>query len=795
MAALVVGLRMLPRVREELLERLLPAWLVPATSVAGLTAAALLQLFGGRVDAAATLLRRMLVLLAPLSLAEGLSDLGEADVIALLGIVLGVGMNNLYSATVLLLMVTGGEALEDYAMDRSRQALDDVLRRRMPTTARRLRRPAQQEGRQPRQEEREEDLTAAAVVADCEEVDVVALEPGDRILLREGEVVPVDCALVAGSCVVDESALTGEGLMQEKAATSLPSSSSSSSSSSSWALPSPSSRDPSSRDLLSGSVLQSAKGTLVARATRPASESALVLMSRALAIATEEGRAPMHTRALRAAALFAPLTLFAAALSLLRLRRAGAPPAEQWRTVMSILSAATNCPLSIGVPVAMLAGMSVARQAGITVKSGEALEALSRATMVVFDKTGTLTTGKPSLAAITAIAPGLPPLLAGAAGAPAMRTAASSSGNNGSDQDGPDYRQTAALLALANAVELGSNHVVAAAIRDHVAQTNQRFGRTTIPLLPVDGATVKTVEGMGVSADVILSAGGAGESLHQPRSGNPRTAKVLFGSAAFLAEQGVDLSEAGEAGGSKSGGGTTASAVGAAGAAGTVVWGSLAGQLSENYLPILLAVDGKVHGCFFFRDALRPSARAAVSQLQRRGDVRIAILSGDRSGRLEHVAAELGIDEKLVVPCLPHEKMARVQAWRDEGETVVMVGDGVNDAPALAAASVGISMGTTALASDSADVVLLGSDDLMSVVKALDLGRTAASTATRGVVGGMGCSVLQMALAHAGVVPPFVNACLQEVVDLGAILNSLRVLLWRPQAYMCRALNVNASIN
>ena len=149
------------------------------------------------------------------------------------------------------------------------------------------------------------------------------------------------------------------------------------------------------------------------------------------------------------------------------------------------------------------------------------------------------------------------------------------------------------------------------------------------------------------------------------------------------------------------------------------------------------------------------------------------LLSGDTSGHAEVIGDAVGISE--CHRCLPHEKLAFVQALQAQGEVVIYVGDGSNDAAALACAHVGISLGVNDLASDGANVIFLR-NSLGCLVELLALARRTTRTAVLGVNVGMGCSIAQMILAAAGVFPPFVNACLQECVDLGSILNSLSLL-------------------
>jgi Cu+-exporting ATPase len=198
------------------------------------------------------------------------------------------------------------------------------------------------------------------------------------------------------------------------------------------------------------------------------------------------------------------------------------------------------------------------------------------------------------------------------------------------------------------------------------------------------------------------------------------------------------------------------------------------GSQGELYAFFSISKDNHIlsSGTFSFRDQIRPSAKALVRHL---GELNIPImmLSGDRSGHLEQVANELGIDR--FEACWPHEKALRVGTLRDEGHTVVMVGDGGNDAAALATANVGISVGAGGLAAESASVALMN-DDLENVARLIEMSRRVVKIAKNTVGYGMSLSMCQMVLAAFGIIPPFASAVGQEIIDLGAVLHSLRAL-------------------
>jgi len=637
----VALLRFVPSVRE--LHHRLEGTLVPAGCVAGLFSSWTLQAFS-RTQLSASVLRATAVFAAPGVLLEGIEDPGASDIIALAGAVLSVLLGQESAAVLLLLMVTGGEALEERVVDRAGDCVRTLIAQQHPTEA---------------------------TTVDSEDVEnerriaVKDLCPGDLIVLREGDVVPCDAAVVSGVATYDESALTGESLAQARLPTK------------------------EGEGLLSGAVLVQSEGKVIARVKRAAALSTFALMARALE-AAQENSADIEVAGKRAAALFPALTFAAAAGSF---AARGRSPKDAWATVLAMLSAATTCPLAIGVPVAFLSGISAAARHGVTVKSGVGLEALGRATMVVFDKTGTLTSGDPKVTRII--------------------------------KDASLDLTEEDLLRVVCAAQEGSNHVLARAMRERRDSHDQRL--STSPLrLRTEPGSFEAVTGMGVRARVGKWS-------------------VLSGSAALLAEHEVRLPE------------------------------EVAGR---SEMAVHVALDGQYAGTLLFSDPIRDGALELVHRLRAlKPPPRLAILSGDRSGRLAVVAEELGIDTYHC--CLPHQKAEQIQKWKREGEKVVFVGDGTNDTAALAEADVGVSVGTNALASESADIVLV-KPQLLLIDFCLRLGRCVVTTSRRGVKCGMGASIVQMACAEAGLVSALTNSFLQEIVDLSAILYSASVLVSRP---------------
>lgn len=194
--------------------------------------------------------------------------------------------------------------------------------------------------------------------------------------------------------------------------------------------------------------------------------------------------------------------------------------------------------------------------------------------------------------------------------------------------------------------------------------------------------------------------------------------------------------------------------------------------LDSGELAVYVAIDGTSAGSLVFRDEVRSNARATVDSLRTQGIRRIVMLTGDDRPTAEHVAASLDIDD-VRANCLPIDKVNAVTAITER--PVVMVGDGVNDAPVLAAADVGIAMGArgSTAASESADVVILR-DDISRVARALTVGRETVNVALQSIWVGIGLSVSLMIIAAFGILPALIGAWLQEGVDVISILWALR---------------------
>ena len=193
---------------------------------------------------------------------------------------------------------------------------------------------------------------------------------------------------------------------------------------------------------------------------------------------------------------------------------------------------------------------------------------------------------------------------------------------------------------------------------------------------------------------------------------------------------------------------------------------------------MIVAIDGHVAGVIVMADELRPDADRIVDRLRAEGIRHIAMISGDRRSVAERVGRELGVD-RVYAEQSPEDKLELVRNVRaDPGlRPVVMVGDGVNDAPALAIADLGIAMGAAGatVSSETADAVITV-DRIDRVADAIHTGRRALYIARQSVLTGMGLSLAAMAVAAAGYLPPIAGALLQEAIDLAVILNALRAL-------------------
>jgi P-type E1-E2 ATPase len=205
---------------------------------------------------------------------------------------------------------------------------------------------------------------------------------------------------------------------------------------------------------------------------------------------------------------------------------------------------------------------------------------------------------------------------------------------------------------------------------------------------------------------------------------------------------------------------------------------SLAGSHGSGEARVLVGVDGRIAGTIVMADELRPDADRIVERLRAEGVRHVAMLSGDRRSVAERIGAELGVD-RVYAEQSPDDKLEVVRSIRaDAGlRPVIMVGDGVNDAPALALADLGVAMGVAGatVSSETADAVVTV-DRVDRVADAVHIGRRALHIARQSVIAGMVLSIGAMGVAAAGHLPPVAGALFQEVVDLAVILNALRAL-------------------
>jgi P-type Cu+ transporter len=549
------------------------------------------------------------------------------------------------SAALIITLILVGKMLEARAKGQTSEAIKKLIGLQ-PKTARVLR------------DGREEDVPVAQVV------------PGDIVLVRPGERLPVDGTVVDGSSAVDESMLTGEPIPVVKAP----------------------------GDQVIGATMNTT-GSFSFRATKVGAETALAQIVR-LVQEAQGSKPPIARLADVIAGYFVPVVIGIATVTLIVWLLAGPSPALNYALLnfVAVLVIACPCALGLATPTAIMVGTGRGAESGILIRDGQSLETAHKLTTIVLDKTGTITEGSPSVTETLTL-----------------------DGIVDADE----------VLRLAAGAERGSEHPLGEA----VVRAAEARGLTVTA-----GQAFEAVAGKGVRATVEQRA-------------------VSVGNEGFIL--GADAGE------------TTLQAGGDAPPA-----ARLQGRVDElrdaGATPVFVSVDGRPAGVLAIADAIKPSSVEAVRRLKELG-LEVIMLTGDNQRTAQAVGRAVGVDG-VVAGVAPDQKAAEICRLQAEGKRVAMVGDGINDAPALAQADIGIAIGTgTDVAMEAGDVTLI-SGDLNGVVSAIALSRQTIRTIKQNLFWAFAYNVALVPLAAGVFYPPF-GILLSPIFAAGAMgLSSVTVV-------------------
>jgi len=476
------------------------------------------------------------------------------------------------------------------------------------------------------------------------------LREQQRFVVRPGETIAADGLVVEGDAAVDMSAMTGES----KPARVFPGTS-----------------------VIGGTVVLD--GRLIVEAAAVGADTHFAGMVRLVEQAQAQ-KADAQRLADRISGVFVPAVFVIAALTAGGWLLAGGGAEKAFSAALAVLVIACPCALGLATPTAMMVASGRGAQLGIFLKGYRALEAIRTVDTVVFDKTGTLTTGHLAVTAVTTA----------------------------------DGISAGEVLALAAAVESGSEHAIATAI---IAATDEHSPVQDFHALPGRGVT-----------------------------GTVGTRRVEVGRPAWVGRD-KDVPES--------------------------ICAARVSAESEGQTVVYVAVDGAVCAAVAVADAVKDSAAAAVAALHQRG-LKTVLLTGDNPTAAAEVAAQVGIDE-VIAEVLPEGKVDVIEQLRERGRVVAMVGDGINDGPALVSADLGLAIGRgTDVAIAAADVILVR-DDLRSVPQALDLARATMRTIRVNLAWAFGYNVAAIPIAALGLLNPLIAGAAMAFSSFFVVSNSLRL--------------------
>ncbi len=501
----------------------------------------------------------------------------------------------------------------------------------------------------------------AVILRDGREIAIPAAEvaPGDTVVVKPGEKIPVDGRVIAGASSVDESMITGESVPVDKGP----------------------------GDAVTGATINRF-GTITLRAERVGRDTVLAQIIRTVDEA-QAGKPPIQRFADRVAAVFVPSVLAVAAVTFAAWMIATGDPRMAVVSAVAVLVIACPCALGLATPTAVMVGTGRGADLGILFKSGPALEAACLTGAVVLDKTGTITTG---ILSVSDIVPA----------------------GNATQED---------LMRYAGIVESRSEHPVGRAI----------YGRA------LESGDVPEPEEFAAEP---------GKGVRARFQGK----EIMAGTPAYLGGTGIDTSCCGDI---------------------------LAGLEGMGKTAVLIAVDGAAVGVVAVSDTIRDSTRRAVEELVGMG-IDVYMVTGDNRRTAEYMAAQAGIDAgRVIAGVLPAAKADAVRELRRSAGAVAMVGDGINDAPALAAADTGIAVGTgTDIAMESADITLM-SGDLRGVATAIRLSRRTIRKIRQNFFWAFIYNCIGIPFAASGMLSPVIAGAAMAMSSVSVVMNSLLLRKFR----------------